>query len=106
MAGAFVALADAEGFLPDSEGAKGLTAGTMLTVRVTRAAQGNKGPRLTARRATSRRSGPVGLVRRGPDPVSRFATRYPDAPVSGGRCRRGGALRLREPGDGRVGGLR
>ena len=29
MAGAFVALADAEGFLPDSEGAKGLTAGTV-----------------------------------------------------------------------------
>ena len=49
MAGAFVALADAEGFLPDSEGAKGLTAGTMLAVRITRAAQGGKGPRLTAR---------------------------------------------------------
>ena len=35
--------------MPDSEGAKGLTAGTVLTVRVTRAAQGAKGPRLTAR---------------------------------------------------------
>jgi Ribonuclease G/E len=79
MAGAFVALADAEGFLPDSEGAKGLTAGTILTVRITRAAQGNKGPRLTARVEAA--DGPVGLVRRGADPVKRFAARYPDAPI-------------------------
>jgi Ribonuclease G/E len=79
MAGAFVALADAEGFLPDSEGAKGLTAGTVLTVRITRAAQGNKGPRLTA--AVEQADGPVGLVRRGADPVTRFITRYPNAPV-------------------------
>ena len=49
MAGAFVAMGGAEGFLPDSDGAKSLTAGTILTVRVTRAAQGNKGPRLSAR---------------------------------------------------------
>jgi Ribonuclease G/E len=41
MAGAFVALVGAEGFLPDSQGAKGLTAGTILTVRVTRSAQGS-----------------------------------------------------------------
>jgi hypothetical protein len=78
MAGAFVALADAEGFLPDSEGAKGLTAGTLLTVRVTRAAQGSKGPRLTA---VDGSDGPVGLLHRGPDPVRRFALRYPQAPV-------------------------
>jgi Ribonuclease G/E len=80
MAGAFVALADAEGFLPDSEGAKGLSAGTLLTVRVTRAAQGNKGPRLTAR-VTEAADGSVRLVRRGPDPVRRFAERYPEAAV-------------------------
>jgi Ribonuclease G/E len=79
MAGAFVALADAEGFLPDSEGAKGLTAGTILTVRVTRAAQGNKGPRLSGR--VDEAGGPVGLLRRGPDPVSRFAADYPGAAV-------------------------
>jgi hypothetical protein len=79
MAGAFVALADAEGFLPDSEGAKGLTAGTILTVRITRAAQGNKGPRLSGR--VDQDSGPVGLLRRGPDPITRLAARYPDAPV-------------------------
>jgi ribonuclease G len=80
MAGAFVALVDAEGFLPDSEGAKGLTVGTMLTVRITRAAQGNKGPRLTARDGTVS-SGPVALIRRGPDPVSRLATLHPGAPI-------------------------
>ncbi|WP_158924129.1 ribonuclease E/G [Acidisphaera sp. S103] len=81
MAGAFVALADAEGFLPDSEGAKGLTAGTILTVRITRAAQGHKGPRLTARGCDPAAGGPVGLIHRGPDPVARLAGRYPDAAV-------------------------
>jgi Ribonuclease G/E len=80
MAGAFVALADAEGFLPDSEGAKGLTAGTMLAVRITRAAHGNKGPRLTAL-VEQAGDGSVGLLRRGPNPVVRLASRYPDAAV-------------------------
>lgn len=81
MAGAFVALADAEGFLPDSEGAKGLTAGAILTVRVTRAAQASKGPRLTARVDEPSAGGPVGLLRRGPDPLARLAARYPEAPI-------------------------
>ena len=81
MAGAFVALADAEGFLPDSEGAKGLTAGAILTVRITRAAQGNKGPRLTARDCDPTAAGPVGLIRRGPEPLARLAARHPDAPI-------------------------
>jgi Ribonuclease G/E len=80
MAGAFVALADAEGFLPDSEGAKGLTGGTILTVRIVRAAQGNKGPRLSAR-DTPPAEGPVGLVRRGPTPVERFAALHPGVPI-------------------------
>jgi hypothetical protein len=81
MAGAFVALTDAEGFLPDSEGARGQTAGTILTLRVTRAAQGNKGPRLTARLDEPSATGPVALVRRGPNPIARLAARYPDAPI-------------------------
>jgi Ribonuclease G/E len=81
MAGAFVALADAEGFLPDSEGAKGLTAGTILTVRITRAAQGNKGPRLSGRVDGAQASGAVGLLCRGPGPVTRLAARYPDAAI-------------------------
>jgi Ribonuclease E/G family len=81
MAGAFVALVDAEGFLPDSEGAKGLTAGTILSVRIARAAQGNKGPRLTARVDAPAASGRVGLICRGPNPVRRLAARYPGAPI-------------------------
>lgn len=80
MAGAFVALADAEGFLPDSEGAKGLTEGTILTVRVTRAAQGGKGPRLSAR-SVEAEDGPVGLRRRGLDPLRELAARYPAAEI-------------------------
>lgn len=76
MAGAFVALPDGEGFLPDSEGAKGLTAGTRLTVRITRAAQGGKGPRLTARLPADAPLGP------GPDPLHRMAARYPEASVA------------------------
>ena len=75
MAGAFVALADAEGFLPDSEGARGLTVGTQLTVRITRAAQGSKGPRLTARLSADEPLGP------GPDPLCRMAARYPNASI-------------------------
>ena len=69
MAGAFVALPDAEGFLPDSEGAKGLTAGTVLPVRITRSAQGGKGPRLSARLPDDAQPGP------GPTPVQRMAER-------------------------------
>jgi len=49
MAGAFVRLEGAaDGFLPDSEGGAGATEGQALGVRVVRAAQGGKGPRLTA----------------------------------------------------------
>ena len=81
MAGAFVALADAEGFLPDSEGGKRLSAGTMLAVRISRAAQGSKGPRLTARVDQSAAAGPMALLRRGPDPVSRLAAQYREAPI-------------------------
>jgi Ribonuclease G/E len=86
MAGAFVALVDAEGFLPDSQGGKSLTAGTMLGVRVTRAAQGGKGPRLTARltpdESVLTAAGPVALLRRGPDPLTRLAEQYEQALVS------------------------
>lgn len=82
MAGAFVAIDGAEGFLPDTEGAKGLTAGTILPVRVTRSAQGGKGPRLSARGIEAvDAAGPVGLVRRGPDPIARLAAAWPGAPV-------------------------
>ncbi|HTW28775.1 MAG TPA: ribonuclease, partial [Acetobacteraceae bacterium] len=50
LAGAFVALAGVpDGFLPDSEGGAGVTVGDPVGVRITRAAQGGKGPRLSAR---------------------------------------------------------
>jgi Ribonuclease G/E len=81
MAGAFVALADADGFLPDSEGAKDLTEGTILAVRVTRAAQGGKGSRLSAKGVGAEADGPIGLIRRGPGALERLAAAYPDAAV-------------------------
>jgi len=90
MAGAFVALDGAEGFLPDSEGATAVTEGDMLLVRVTRSAQGGKGPRLTARLAPAHlgpmdvslpHNGPGGLLARGNGPLLELAERYPDAPV-------------------------
>jgi ribonuclease G len=81
MAGAFVTLDGAsDGFLPDSEGGKLLTEGSVVGVRVTRAAQGGKGPRLTAMRADCG-PGPIGLVRRGPNPLLELAERFPQAPV-------------------------
>ncbi|MBR0669432.1 ribonuclease, partial [Roseomonas hellenica] len=57
MAGAFCALPEgATGFLPESEAgaaktpiARQMNEGMAIAVRVTRAAQGGKGPRLTAR---------------------------------------------------------
>jgi len=82
MAGVFVTLDGAEGFLPDSEGGAGLTEGAMVTVRVTRAAQGGKGPRLTARGTGVPCEAPVRLLRRGPGPLLRLAGTYPEAPIS------------------------
>ena len=85
MAGAFLALDGADGFLPDSEGGAAAGDGLFLTVRITRAAQGGKGPRLTARLSDAERalvgSGPPALLRRGPDAVQRLAALYSDAPV-------------------------
>ena len=85
MAGAFVALDGEDGFLPDTDGAAGATAGTVLGVRVIRAAQGGKGPRLTAALADHERAlvgtGPPALIRRGPGPLGGLAARYPDAAV-------------------------
>ncbi len=79
LAGAFVALDGQQGFLPDSAGAAAMGAGDVVTVRVTRAAQGGKGPRLRAEPAAegSRR----GLLARGPGPLLELAAHYPDAPV-------------------------
>ena len=81
MAGAFVTLGAEDGFLPDSEGGKGATIGTILPVRVTRAAIGGKGPRLSARVAEELPPGPVALIYRGPNALERLGAAYPDAEI-------------------------
>ena len=93
MAGAFVALADGEtGFLPESEaGAERRTAvseGMILPLRITRAAQGGKGPRVSARvtpeeaaRIAAAPPGAPRLVARGPSAAERLALRHPRAEV-------------------------
>ena len=79
MAGAFVALPDGDGFLPDSEGGAGAVEGALLTVRVARAAQGGKGARVTAK--LEQTSGEPGLVAPGPSPLADLAARYPSASI-------------------------
>lgn len=85
LGGAFVALADADGFLPDTEGGATAREGDAVLVRVTRAAQGGKGPRLSARIGDAADllpvRGPPVLLRRGPGAVERLAAAYPAAPV-------------------------
>lgn len=80
MAGAFVALSEAIGFLPDSEGAAGRHEGELLGVRITRTAQGGKGPRLRAEPGVA--AGPPGLLARGPDPLARLAAQHPTAAIT------------------------
>ena len=81
MAGAFVTLADAEGFLPDSAGAAGLHEGTFVTVVVTRSAQGGKGPRLAAATHQPAAESPPRLLRRGPLSLERMAALHQAAAV-------------------------
>jgi Ribonuclease G/E len=81
LAGAFVALPGGEdGFLPqsDCEGRKLPSEGTILTVRVTRAPQGGKGKRVSAK--TPQIEG-EGLLARGPDSALRWAAAYPEARI-------------------------
>ena len=80
MAGAFMALAGAEGFLPDSDGAAQHGEGDMITVRITRTAQGGKGPRLSATPEPAP-AGPPRLLRRGASPLARLAAAYPGADI-------------------------
>jgi Ribonuclease G/E len=81
MAGAFVALGDAEGFLPDSNGGAGLSDGDGVTVRITRAAQGGKGPRLAVHDCGPTAGEVPALLSRGPGVLLEFALRHTDAPV-------------------------
>lgn len=81
MAGAFIALPDGpDGFLPDSQGAHGLNDGDPVTVLVTRAAQGGKGPRLTARTPQAGPGAPE-LLARGPGAIERLQALHPGAIV-------------------------
>jgi Ribonuclease G/E len=99
MAGCFVALPGAEGFLPDSEGGKDASEGTVLPVRITRSAQGGKGPRLTANLSDSDRqlvsSGSPALLLSGPNAVEIMVGRYPDAAVLADDAGLAALLRLR-----------
>ena len=81
MAGAFVALGGAEGFLPDSDGGAGLSDGDGVTVRITRAAQGGKGPRLAVHDGGPLAGEAPALLSRGPGVLLEFALHHADAPV-------------------------
>ena len=117
MAGAFIALAGGEtGFLPERETgetrqpiAAAVNDGMILALRVTRAAQGGKGPRVSARLSTAEAAmvaaappGAPALIARGPMAAERLAQRHPraevrvDSPALAARLRGrlGEALRL------------
>jgi Ribonuclease G/E len=84
LSGSFVVLEGGlSGFLPDAQGGEGLTEGTYLPLRVTRAAQGGKGPRLagTGLPKDLPQNGPPRLLRRGPDAALRLAAAHPTLPV-------------------------
>ena len=66
------------GFLPDSAGGKNLSVGTYVAIRVTRAAQGEKGPRLAL--ADVPVGAKPGLLARGPGPLLELCARIA-APV-------------------------
>ena len=77
MAGSFVDLGDATGFLPTTAGKA--HEGQHLPVTITRAAQGGKGPRLAA--APDPPAATIGLIRRGPGPLLELAARFPAAAI-------------------------
>ena len=88
MSGAFLALHDGiTAFLPESEqpDRRAVHEGAILPIRVTRAPQGGKGPRVTARLTAAEIAAATGtgvaLIRRGPDAALRFAAHAPEAPV-------------------------
>ncbi len=96
MAGAFVLLAgDETGFLPEAEAGpdrqpirRVVNEGQVLAIRVIRAAQGGKGPRVSARLSPAEAAlaaappGAPRLLARGPDAVLRLALAHPDAAVA------------------------
>jgi Ribonuclease G/E len=95
MAGAFLTLADGStAFLPESEAsatrqpiARALTEGQPLAVRMVRAAQGGKGPRVSARLTPAEQAtveaapATAGLIAHGPGAAFRLARAHPDAAI-------------------------
>ncbi len=89
MAGAFLALPDGQtGFLPESEASLSrrplkevVQEGRLLVVRITRAAQGAKGPRVSVKRAPAIAATGPGLIERGPDAARRLLAAFPDAEI-------------------------
>ncbi len=78
MAGAFLELASATAFLPDTHGAATATLGDLLPVRITRAALAGKGPRVAV--CTLPPGAPadrVALLARGPAPLEDLQAAYP-----------------------------
>ncbi len=108
MSGAFVALAGNEtGFLPESAASaprqpikQAVQEGQILGLRVTRAAQAGKGPRLSAllteaeaARIAAAPAGAPRLVARGPCAAERLAARYPEAHIRVHGAAKAAALR-------------
>ena len=89
MAGAFLTLPDGQtGFLPESEASLSrrplrevVQEGRLLVVRITRAAQGAKGPRVSVKRAPPLAATQPGLIERGPDAALRLRAAYPQAQI-------------------------
>jgi Ribonuclease G/E len=117
MSGAFLIIGDNQtGFLPESDLppprraiAKALLEGQVLAVRVSRAAQGGKGPRLTARLTAEEQAfadvateRPPCLLRRGPNATVRLARLWPDAPITTDGPEWAARLRGSLAGEGRV----
>ena len=84
LGGVFVVLETGSGFLPLRDGTTGLSQGDPVLVRVSRSAQGGKGPRLVLvpHPADQKLSGPVGLLSHGANPLVRLADTYPDATIT------------------------
>ncbi|HEX7388817.1 MAG TPA: ribonuclease E/G [Acidiphilium sp.] len=80
LGGVFADLGDATGFLPDSAGGKSVSEGDLVALRITRAAQSGKGPRL-ALAAGAKTGAAPGLIARGPGPVGDWRALHPDVPI-------------------------
>jgi Ribonuclease G/E len=81
LSGCFVATVDGDGFLPFDAlpERRPPPEGAAVRVRIVRAPQGGKGARLAL--VAGEAVGPPRLLVRGPDAVTRFAERFPDAAI-------------------------